>query len=65
MSKCTVSGDKHGFTFIPAEEPLFQYITCIACGERRAVTRKGELITYNDTKELWEEIQPSKVIEKE
>lgn len=68
MSKCTVTGDKHIFTHtsnIGSEKNrvgdrqefiVKTWLTCIACGERRAITGWGELIVKKNGS--WTVLEP-------
>lgn len=58
MSKCTKSTNGlHSFiNTIPRDEHIAVYLTCIACGERRAIDATGQLIAWIN--ERWEKIRP-------
>jgi len=61
MSKCYENDNgMHTFTFSHAdqeEDPIVQkYITCIACGERRAIGLLGDLLVRRNRQ--WEKMEP-------
>jgi hypothetical protein len=56
MSNCSKNDSgKHGFMNIPAtdNEQIYNYITCVACGERRAIKRDGVLIFWDTQNQEW------------
>ncbi len=61
MSKCEFSdNDMHTFTFSRVDqdiEPILQtYVTCITCGERRAIGVMGDLLVRKDRE--WVKMEP-------
>lgn len=61
MSKCPTNEDgQHGFMRVlapPSENQEFDsFLTCISCGERRALTKGGVLVVFNKKDDLWEKV---------
>jgi hypothetical protein len=65
MSRCPVNDEngKHNFSFILQQKGpdyIYQFLTCIGCGERRALATDGRLMFWNDKSQLWVSgLQPS------